>query len=143
MLAKPYENFEKAGLVVNYRLSLTKIYRGAMCAVDSDGCLQPLDPATGNLKFVGIAGETVDNTDGSVGAKGVNVTKTGTFVFAADGFTPLMADLGKIVVASSDWQVRLGASGLANSYAVGTIVGIETTELGGLGVRVRIDNFLV
>ncbi|CAN5639241.1 hypothetical protein BH11ARM2_BH11ARM2_25120 [soil metagenome] len=143
MLTKPYENYEKPGLVVNYRLAAVKIYKGALCTLGSDGYLRPLDPATASLKFIGIAGETTDNSAGAAGARGTNVTKTGTFVFAADGFTPAMGDLGKTVVASSDWQVRLSASGLANSYSVGTIVGIETTDGGVNGVRVRIDNFLV
>lgn len=141
-LSQPYETFEKPGLVVSYKLSNIKAYKGALCAIDSNGYLVVLDHVTANLKFAGVANETADNSGGSAGDKSLNLTKTGSFVFkAATGFSPSQADLGKEVYANTDWEVQTSTGGLTNTYKVGTIVGIETTSTGASGVRVRIDNY--
>jgi hypothetical protein len=121
-----------------------KILKGSLVAVNVSGYLVPIAHGTANLKFVGVANETVDNSAGSAGDKSLNVTKTGSFVMkAASGFTPALADLGKEVYANTDWEVQVSTSGLTNLYKVGTIVSTETTSTGAAGVRVRIDNHSV
>jgi hypothetical protein len=141
-LTKPFETYEKPGLVVSYRLSNVKIYKGALVGVNSSGYLVPMAHGTANLKFVGVANETVDNAAGSAGDRSLNVTKCGSFVMkAVGGFTPAVADLGKEVYANNDWEVQIATGGLTNQYKVGTIVHIETTSTGVAGVRVRIDNY--
>jgi hypothetical protein len=143
-LTQPYEAFEKPGLVVSYKISNVKILKGSLVAVNVSGYLVPIAHGTANLKFVGVANETVDNSAGSAGDKSLNVTKTGSFVMkAASGFTPALADLGKEVYANTDWEVQVSTSGLTNLYKVGTIVSTETTSTGAAGVRVRIDNHSV
>lgn len=143
-LTQPYEAFEKPGLVVSYKISNVKILKGSLVAVNASGYLVPIAHGTANLKFVGVANETVDNSAGSAGDKSLNVTKTGSFVMkAASGFTPALADLGKEVYANTDWEVQVSTSGLTNQYKVGTIVRAETTSTGAAGVRVRIDNHSV
>jgi hypothetical protein len=143
-LTQPYEAFEKPGLVVSYKISNVKILKGSLVAVNASGYLVPIAHGTANLKFVGVANETVDNSAGSAGDKSLNVTKTGSFVMkAASGFTPALADLGKEVYANTDWEVQVSTSGLTNPYKVGTIVSTETTSTGAAGVRVRIDNHSV
>lgn len=141
-LTQAYENFERPGLVVSYKISNVKLYKGALVGVNASGYLVAMAHGTANLKFVGVAGETVDNADGSAGDKTLNVAKSGSMVFkAASGFTPAIADLGKEVYANTDWEVQVSTSGLTNQYKVGTIVALETTSTGGAGVRVRIDNY--
>ncbi len=141
-LTQAYEAFEKPGLVVSYKLSNVKVYKGSLLAINASGYLIPIAHGTANLKFAGIANETIDNSAGSAGDKSVNVTKSGSFVFkAASGFSPTVADLGKEVYASTDWEVQVSTSGLTNTYKVGTIVGIESTSTGATGVRVRVDNY--
>ncbi len=141
-LATAFEAFEKPGLVVNYKISNVKVFKGGLLAINSSGYLIPIAHGTANLKFAGVANETVDNSGGSAGDKGVNVTKSGSFVFkAASGFTPAIADLGKEVYANTDWEVQIATGGLSNQYKVGTITALENTSTGAVGVRVRIDNY--
>lgn len=143
-LATAFEAFEKPGLVVNYKISNVKVFKGGLLAINSSGYLVPIAHGTANLKFAGIANETIDNSGGSAGDKSVNVTKSGSFVFkAASGFTPAIADLGKEVYANTDWEVQIATGGLTNQYKVGTITAIESTSTGAAGVRVRIDNYSV
>lgn len=142
-LTVPYESFEKPGLVINYKLTNAKVFKGGLIALLTTGYATAISPATASLKFIGVANETIDNSAGSAGDRAVNVTKCGSFVFkAASGYTPTVADIGKEVYAASDWEVQVSSSGLTNAYKVGTIVGIEYTSTGATGVRVRIDNYV-
>lgn len=139
-LTKPFEAFERPGLLMSYKLAAVKVYKGALVGVNSSGYATPMTHATANLKFIGVANETVDNSGGAAGDKSVNVTKVGSFVFkAASGFTPAQSDLGVEVNVSSDFEVKKGTSGLTNTYPVGTIMGIEATSTSESGVRIRID----
>lgn len=141
-LTNSYETFEKPGLVVSYKLSNVKIYKGAMAGVNSSGYLVPMAHGTASLKFVGFANETVDNSAGSAGDKSMNITKSGSFVAkAVSGFTPAQADIGSEVYANTDWEVQTSTGGLTNQYKVGRIVGLETTSTGVAGVRVRAENY--
>lgn len=143
-LTQPFETYERPGLVVRIAQSNVRVYKGALCAVNASGHVIPMTPATAGLRFVGVSNESVDNSAGSAGAMGINVTKSGSFVFrAAAGFTPAQADIGKEVYAASDWEVQVATAGLTNAYKVGTIVALETTSSGAPGVRVRIDNHTV
>ena len=140
LLTQAYEAFEKPGLVVNYKVSNVRIFKGALVGVNSAGYVVSMDPSIASLKFVGVANETVDNSAGSAGAKSLNVTKCGAFVMkAASGYTPAVTDLGAAVYAVSDWEVQTSTSGLTTAYKVGTITSVESTSTGAAGVRVRID----
>lgn len=141
-LTLAYETFEKPGLVVNYKISNVKIYKGALVGVNGSGYLVSMDNAVASLKFIGVANETIDNSAGSAGDKAMNVTKSGSFVFkAASGYTPAIADIGKEVYANTNWEVQTGTGGLINQYKVGTITALENTSTGATGVRVRVDNY--
>lgn len=143
-LTQAYEAFERPGLVVNYKQSNVKIFKGALVGVLATGYASPMTHATANMKFVGVANETIDNAGGFAGDKAINVTKSGSVVMkAASGYTPVVADIGKEVYANTDWEVQVSSAGLTNAYKVGTIVSLETTATGAAGVRVRIDNYSV
>jgi len=143
-LSKSFETFERPGLVVSYKVSNTKIYKGANVGVNTLGFLVPMSHATATLKYVGVANDTVDNTAGATGDKSLNVTKSGSFVLkAAAGFLPVQADIGKEVYALTDWEVQVSTLGLTNQYKVGTIMTVESTSTGVAGVRVRVDNYSV
>jgi hypothetical protein len=143
-LTTAFETYEKPGLVVSYKLSNVKIYKGSLVGVNASGYLVSMAHGTANLKFVGVANETIDNSAGSAGDRAVNVTKSGSFVMkAVSGFVPAIADVGKELYANTDFEVQIATAGLTNQYKVGTIVGIETTSTGAAGVRVRIDNYSV
>lgn len=143
-LTQSYETFEKPGLVVSYKLSNVKVYKGAMVAVNASGYLVSLSHATASLKFVGVANETVDNASGSAGDRSINVTKSGSFVLKpVSGYVPAIGDVGKEVYGNTDCEGQIATTGLTNQYKVGTIVGVETTSTGVTGIRVRIDNYTV
>jgi hypothetical protein len=139
-----YEAFERPGLVVNYRITNAKLFKGALVGLNASGWAVAMNHAVSGLRFAGVANETVDNAAGAAGDKALNVTKSGSFVFkAAAGFGPTVADLGKEAYANTDWEVQVATAGLTTQYKVGTIVAIENTSTGSPGVRVRIDNYSV
>lgn len=141
-LSASYETYEKPGLVISYKASNVKIYKGALVGLNASGYALPMAHGTASLKFIGVACETVDNSSGSAGDRSINVTKSGSFVMkSVSGYTPAIADMGKEVYSNSDWEVQISTSGLTNSYKVGTIVGIESTSTGVSGVRVRIGSY--
>lgn len=143
-LTQAYETFERPGLVVAYKVSNVKIYKGAMVGLNASGHLVSMAHGSASLKWVGVANETIDNSTGTAGAVQLTVTKTGSFTYKPfSGFSPVQADIGKEVYATTDNEVQISTSGLTNQYKVGTIVAIETTSTGATGVRVRIDNYTV
>jgi hypothetical protein len=142
-LTQAYENYEKPGLVVSYKMSNTKIFKGAMVAVNTSGFVIPVAHGTASLKFIGIANETVDNSGGTAGDRSISITKGGSFVMKAiSGYTPAQADIGKEVYANTDWEIQVSTSGLTNQYKVGVITAVESTSTGAAGVRIRIANYV-
>ena len=134
-LSQPYETHEREGLIVAYPVKANaRIWKGALVCVDNTGYLVPASD-TANLRFVGVAFESVDNTGGASGAKRCRVVKRGTFVYNRIGsFT--QADIGATVRANSDNEV---AKTSTNNIVVGTVVEL----LDGNRVRIRIDNHTV
>lgn len=138
-LTRAYEAKHRPTLIQQYKVAGTAIiYKGALVGVNSSGYLVPMAHGTGGLTFVGVAEETVDNADGSNGARTCNVAKSGSGVYA-DASAATQADIGKTVNAVTDNEVQIGTLGLTNVYAVGVLVALETTSTGVAGLRVRID----
>jgi hypothetical protein len=143
-LTKNYECFERPGLVVSYRVSNVKIFKGSLVGLNASGHLVPMLHTTSGPRFVGIANELCDNTGGTAGQKFVNVTKSGSFVYTpVAGFSPTVADLGKEAFAQTDNDVQVATAGLTTQYKVGTIVALEQSSTGVSGLRIRIDNYTV
>lgn len=139
-LSKAYEAFIKPNIISTYKMAAsTTIYKGALVALNSSGYVIPIAHGTANLKFVGIAEETVENS-GANGAASVRVSKAGSGVYA-DAGSAVQADSGKEVYANSDNEVQIVTTGLTNQYKVGTLIGLETTSGGAAGLRVRVDNY--
>lgn len=134
-LSQPYETHEREGLIVAYPVKANaRIWKGALVCVDSTGYLVPASD-TANLRFVGVAFESVDNTGGANGAKRCRVVKRGTFIYNRIGsFT--QADIGTTARAVTDNEV---AKTSTNNIIVGTVVEL----LDGNRVRIRIDNHTV
>jgi hypothetical protein len=134
-LQQPYEAHEREGLIVAYPVKANaRIWKGALVCVDNTGYLVPASD-TANLRFVGVAFESVDNTGGASGAKRCRVVKRGTFVYNRIGsFT--QADIGTTARAITDNEV---AKTSTNNIVVGTVVEL----LDDNRVRIRIDNHTV
>lgn len=134
-LSQPYETHEREGLIVAYPVKANaKIWKGALVCIDSTGYLIPASD-TANLRFVGVAFESVDNTGGANGDKRCRVVKRGTFVYNRSG-SLTQADIGTTVRAATDNEV---AKTSANNILVGTVIEL----LDGNRVRIRIDNHTV
>jgi hypothetical protein len=135
-LQQPYEAHEREGLIVAYPLKANaRIWKGALVCVDNTGHLVPASDAA-NLRFVGVAFESVDNTGGANGAKRCRVIKRGTFVYSRTGAAYTQADIGATVRAVTDNEV---AKTSTHNIVVGTVVEL----LDGSRVRIRIDNHTV
>lgn len=135
-LTQPFETYEKPGIVVSYTTaSNTTIFKGGLVGVNASGQIVPMSHSTANLKFVGVANETVIATTET---KRITITKSGTFVFATTATN--VNKTGSEAYVRFDGEVQDAATGLTNSYVVGTIVGIEAPSTGGAGYRIRIDN---
>jgi hypothetical protein len=134
-LTQPYEAHEREGLIIAYPVKANaKIWKGALVCVDNTGYLVPASD-TANLRFVGVAFESVDNTGGANGAKRCRVVKRGSFVYNRVG-SYTQADIGATVRATSDNEV---AKTSTNNIIVGTVVEL----VDGNRVRIRIDNHTV
>ena len=103
-LTVPYESFEKPGLVVNYKISNVKIFKGGLIGINASGYAIPLAHGTASLKFVGVANESIDNSAGAAGDKSLNATKSGSFVFRprVGSFPPLP------ILAKKSMRTRIG-----------------------------------
>lgn len=75
----------RQGKVTAYKMAAVKIYKGSMVfavsgyATSGSGSTSPTGAA--NLRFLGVATETVDNSGGSAGDKSINVTSEGIHRF--------------------------------------------------------------
>lgn len=137
-LSRALEVYSKPTIIAAYKMpASTTIYKGALVGANANGYAVPMDHATANLTFIGIAEETAQNT-GADGEKLVRICKSGSGVFVDVG-SATQASIGKEVYAKNDNEVQTGTGGLTNQYKVGTIVAIETTATAVAGVRVRID----
>ena len=135
-LQQPYEAHEREGLIVAYPVKANaRIWKGALVCVDNTGHLVPASDAA-NMRFVGVAFESVDNTGGANGAKRCRVIKRGTFVYNRVGAAYTQADIGTTARAITDNEV---AKTSTNNIVVGTVVEL----LDGNRVRIRIDNHTV
>ncbi|RJX32330.1 MAG: hypothetical protein C4516_04325 [Oxalobacter sp.] len=101
-----------------------KIFTGALLAADADGYATPGATAT-TLTYLGMAEETVDNTDGADGAKNVLIRRGEAFQFANDGTDPVtQASMGKVCYIVDD-QTVAATSGTNTRSAAGTVIGID------------------
>jgi hypothetical protein len=141
-LTKPLENYEKPGLVVGYVAAPNiSIFKGAMVGINATGTLVPMSSSTANLKFVGVANESIF-ANANPGGRTINVTKVGSFIYNM-GSGQAVPMPGTVLFALTDNEVVNSAAGLANAVAIGTCIRLESNSNGGNGARVRIDNHTV
>ena len=129
-----YEACDKSGALIGYNIkAATRIFAGAMVAIDdATGYLVPAGDTAGRT-FAGIAYETGDNGGGADGAVGIRVKKTGTYIYALSS-AHSQAVIGKKVCAVDDNTVAVATS-TTNDVYVGDVVALVS----GGKVRVRID----
>jgi hypothetical protein len=115
-----------SGLLRPTLAASTVIYAGALVALNASGYAVPAADAA-NLRVIGRAEETVDNSTGSAGAKSITV-KRGVFGFDNDGTNAVgIAHIGKVVYVADDNTVQ-SATG-TNSVKAGVAVLIEDGQV--------------
>lgn len=103
----------------------TKIFEGALVAIDSTGFAIPGKKAAG-LITAGRAEEFIDNTGGADGAKLIKVRR-GTFKYSNDSTTPVTEkDLLKDCYIVDDETVTITEIGTSKA---GKVIGLENGEV--------------
>lgn len=121
------------GEIVSFKMSNVSIPEGAIVSINAAGyAVNGTDAA--NDVFVGIADETVDNSDGSAGDKRIKVRRKGIYTFKFDG-SAAQADVNTLVYIKDNETVDI-AGDLTNDVLVGRIVRVLSTSL----VRVDIED---
>lgn len=119
---KPINTPSRYGVAVKLPVAQdTVIFAGTLVAVDANGYAVPASD-TANLKVVGRANNSADNTEGKAGAKEVDVER-GVFRYNNSATKP---------VSRADWNTRVFveddntvAKTSTNSVCAGVIVGVD------------------
>lgn len=102
-------------------LAATTIYGGTLVAIDANGWAVPASD-TANLKVVGRAEETVDNSAGANGDLKINVKK-GVFRFSNSGTSAVaQANVGAACVVEDDNTVAMDTT---NDIPAGLVVEVD------------------
>lgn len=107
-----------------------KIYAGSLVALDVNGFVVPAAD-TANLKVVGVAGVTVDNTAGADGAVTVTVEAPILARFAAASITQAMVGRVMYVVDDQTFDDAVGT----NAIKAGRLAEFLSTTEGWLEIR--------
>lgn len=119
--------------IIPVALAAVKVYKaGAAAVVASTGYGTPLVPSNGNHLFIGLFGETYDNSGGTAGGYFTQVVRNGLGQFAQTGSTITAANIGSPAYFSDDHTVTLSSG---TTYA-GIIAAVDAAGL----VWVDIEN---
>jgi hypothetical protein len=125
--ATPY----REGIEVEYPVAAnTKIFAGSLVCVNSTGYAVPAADTSG-YRFVGVAMEQVDNSDGTDGGKVVRLRRTGVFEFDAGSITQAM--VGTSMYATDDHTFD-DAAGPTNDIKVGQLVKYVSATRGWIDI---------
>ena len=104
----PVNTLQRELRKIPLQLSTVQIYRGAAAAVVSGvGYGTPLVPSNNTHRFVGVWGETYNNTAGTVGGYTTEIIADGIFVFSQTGTTITIANIDQPAYFSDDNTVTL------------------------------------
>jgi predicted RecA/RadA family phage recombinase len=125
--ATPY----REGIEIEFPVAAnTKIYAGSFVCANSGGFAEP-GADTAGLKFLGVALEQVDNSDGADGAKVIRLRRTGVFEFNAESITQTM--VGEPVYIKDD-HTFADAAGTTNDVMAGVLVKFVTDTKGWIDI---------
>ena len=119
----PLTTRHRPGDIVPLALSNVKVYKGAAAAILlGTGYGIPLVPTNVSQRFVGVFGETYDNTAGSAGGYFTEIIRSGCVAFSQAGTTITAAHLGRNVHFSDDNTVTL----TSGTTWAGTIAAVDS-----------------
>ena len=121
----------REGIEVEFPVAAsTKIYAGSLVCVNTSGYAVPAADVNG-YRFVGVAMEQMDNSDGANGGKTVRVRRAGVFEFDATSITQAM--VGTAMYAVDDHTFD-DAAGPANDIKVGALIKYVSATKGWIDI---------
>ncbi|MBH05189.1 MAG: hypothetical protein CMJ20_02590 [Phycisphaeraceae bacterium] len=103
-----YPASKNEGQIYSLKMSNVKLYAGHMVGTNTSGYAVEGNDEAADIKILGIATETVDNSGGSAGDLSIKV-KAGTFKLEHDG-TLSQAEVGEMVAGHYNFTVNKAAS---------------------------------
>jgi hypothetical protein len=125
--ATPY----REGIEVEYPVAANaKIYAGSLVCVNTAGYAAPAADTSG-YRFIGVAMEQMDNTDGDDGGKSVRVRRAGVFEFDALSIDATMVGQAMYVVDDHTFD---DAAGPTNDIKTGLLVKYVSATKGWIDI---------
>ena len=132
VLSAPSDIGIKDGVEVRVKMDAVKIYQGgAVGVVAGVGYATPLLVATSGMQFIGVALETLDNSDGSAGDKWIRVRRRGLIGFNNSSIT--VADIGGMTyfVAGSDDNT---VSTTPSAVSAGILAAVDSNDVAWVSI---------
>ena len=114
-----YPASKDEGSIVALAMSNVKLYTGTMIGTNTSGYAVNGNNAAADIKILGVATETVDNSGGSAGDLKIKV-KAGTFLLEHAG-TITQAMVGEMVCAEYNYTLNIAGT-LSNDNIAGMCV---------------------
>ena len=114
-----YPASKDEGSIVALAMSNVKLYAGTMIGTNTAGYAVNGNDAAADIKILGVATETVDNSGGSAGDLKIKV-KAGTFLLEHAG-TITQAMVGEMVCAEYNYTLNIAGT-LSNDNIAGMCV---------------------
>ena len=114
-----YPASKDEGSIVALAMSNVKLYAGTMIGTNTSGYAVNGNNAAADIKILGVATETVDNSGGSAGDLKIKV-KAGTFLLEHAG-TITQAMVGEMVCAEYNYTLNIAGT-LSNDNIAGRCV---------------------
>lgn len=114
-----YPDSKNEGAIISLSMSNVKLYAGTMIGTNTAGYAVNGNDAAADIKILGVATETVDNSGGSAGDLSIKV-KAGTYKIAHAG-TITQAMVGEQATAHYNFTLNI-AGNTTNDNIVGMVV---------------------
>lgn len=114
-----YPDSKNEGAIISLSMSNVKLYAGTMIGTNTSGYAVNGNNAAADIKILGIATETVDNSGGSAGDLSIKV-KAGTYLLEHAG-TITQAMVGEMVCAEYNFTLNIAGT-LSNDNIAGMCV---------------------
>ena len=114
------------GSITSLKMSNVKLYAGTMIGTNTAGYAVNGNDGAADIKILGVATETVDNSGGSAGDKSIKI-KSGTFKISHAG-TITQAMVGELCTAHFNFTVNI-AGNTTNDNIAGMVINyVSATE---------------
>jgi hypothetical protein len=121
-----YPASKAEGQIIALAMSNVKLYAGTMIGTNTAGYAVNGNDAAADIKILGIATETVDNSGGSAGDLKIKV-KAGTFLLEHAG-TITQTMVGEVACSEFNYTLNIAANCTHNNHAGMVVEYVSATE---------------